>query len=391
MASKAIREAQAAVDALLAERATLQAELDAAEAARAPLVKKVEAIRARRTRVPIVSNTGGQLWLSSVAAFTAETYGLRAIAKDHGVKPKLIAEALASGGLKVSAISGVSLTLRGLNGRVRSPESGDVAAFRRAVKARELADKKAREAKNREREAMQRVFDNGAKISTDDLLTGILEDAVARARKELSPEPHDLRRRIHDLDSYENAPLRVAQRHLDFAKSGSTEPCPCSTCATDRQQAIRRRDLDARLDGLPTAMSECPRHPGRHRVAVEHSDLKVDGEIRRRLVEKEPELDKLLPSSDIWPQAVIQAPRGWCRKGDEAQPFIRTAVLLAELAKAARQRKPRRIGLDWVCPNPECGETSAYLPDEQGEIECLVCGVLYDADVVKTIKPGKAA
>lgn len=408
-ATKAMRDAQARVAELEAEQATIQRQVDEAETLIKPLAAKVGAIRKRRAKTAIISNTAGTIWFGTLASIGPDTHGVRALAPD--VKAKAISEALLSGGLKLTGSGGhgVTITLRGLSGRVRVPDKAAVTVHKRAVLARQRADTKAAAARRAEQLALEECFHTAVKVPTDAILPDLIAEVVASVRLAKAPQPYQLR---HDLQrmTYAESPLATAKAHLAFVKTGSTEPCPCRTCASDRQQAILRRDEAIRLDALPTVMGICPAaEHGKHRIAIERTAVRLSDENRERLIVVAPAIGPLLPKNvGYYGVATGDAPKGWCRKGPVPNGFVRVAVWLAELEKAAKVAakaakkvaKPRIVTptatgdpdtLNWICPS--CSEESDFdiqpadfeAEESDAYVECSSCGYEGNPDTVKTV------
>lgn len=353
MTTAVLRDAKARVAAIATEQADLQRQIDELEKPRVPLVAHLNQARRRRTRVQIISNTAGSIWFGTLASIGVESFGLNHLAKSHAGSRKLateISDAITSGGLKLNGGRyGVAITLRGLAGRVRVPDSAHVLAHKRAVSARERAEAKATAARQAEADALRACFDTAVKVPTEAILPDLVSEAVAIARLDRVPLAHELRHRLGQLEVDDDwSPLGIAKAHLAFVQSGSTEPCPCRTCAHDRQEAIKLRDLNARLDELPTVMvDKCPDEAhGRHRVAIERGQLRLNDDWRKRLDEISPGIAALLPAKPGLYAAdpVVDAPRGWCRKGKEPVPFIRVETWRVELDKATKKRRKGLVG-----------------------------------------------
>ena len=69
-----------------------------------------------------------------------------------------------------------------------------------------------------------------------------------------------------------------------------------------------------------------------------------------------------------------------------ASQWAAEQVKATKAAKAAR--KVRTV--TFICPNPECGETSTSEVDN-GAVTCDACEVVLDVNAVKLVRAGKAA
>lgn len=335
--SKAVREAQARLAELEAQRAHLAAEVAEAEAHLVAPRAKLDAVRKRRARTSIISNTSGQIWFGSLADITMEAYGLRAAGKE-AIKPKAIADAIAAGNIKLNGGRfGVQITLRGLAGRVRIPDAAHIRAHKLAVAASDRANKRAKDAMLAKDAALRACFDAAVKVPTDAILPGLVDEAIARLRLEALPEPHDLRHKLDQLENpdWDGSPLNVAKAHLAFAKSGSDEACPCRNCARERQEVIKLRELNESLDEKPTAMKPCPiEGHGRHRVSLVRGPLHLSPELVERLIVRSPAIEAFMPRNRY--EYIDDVPYAWCRKGKRPISLILTEDWLAELQKDAK-------------------------------------------------------
>lgn len=369
--SKQLREAETRLADREAQRAELVKAIAEAEAKRTPLAKAFERIKARLSRTRIVSNTGGQVWLGSLAGVTVSPYGLRSIVAKPRLKgvplAKELTEALEAGGLKVNAQGGVELTLRGLNGRIRVPNKARIAAWQRAVKSRQLADKKAAAARNAEDAARQSIFDTGTKVPQETILNTLVSTALAFAKLEAQPAAHELRQKLGQMTGWESAPIEVAKAHLAFAQSPSTEPCPCGECARDRQEAIRRRELIQSIAAMPRRRAECPDH-GRKLMGATTAVrelLKLDG-----------------PESGRWYEDV---PVLWCPVGPHR--LFDVPSLRKTLAKAAAKAKAPKV-VRFICPSgdgPQESEIQADVDDGSKWVECPRCEGAFELALVKLV------
>jgi hypothetical protein len=397
--TKAVREAKA-------KRRELQAIVDAATAADkaaraavAPAQKRHAAIAARQAKMLMLTEAGGtpNAEGGGISLASVGTISLAYSASAKGMNAKALAAALLSGEVKINGGRGgygsTSYTLRGYLRRGKMIDRPRLREVDRAIKRRKAAEQALHQAWRVEAQAYIAARDAGDKPDEVAIAATVAERLVVHDKEqpvfdhELNQQAHDARRRIEDLD-----------RHLTWlASTAEDKPaeCPCYTDQAARQHAIRVRDENARLDALPTVLSECPdKSHGRHRVAIERAPLRLGPDWRAKLEEVSPGIGALLPADPQWGTAELDAPRGICRKGKEPVSYVRVKTLREELEKAAklaaRKAKPSKA-LDWICPNPECGELNEFTPDAQDEVECRACEVVYDSNAVKTIKHQAAA
>lgn len=350
---KILREAKAAVAAIEAKRKELLAAIAEANKGRKPLADKVAAIAKRRRRVAVIKNLAGSYYVGSLADLKAE---IRHVFKD-GEKPtaKKVREGLETGGIKIGAGGyGQSYSLKGLLPRLRIIDKPTFRAYQRKVAARKRLETLLVAAKNAEAAAFDVTFKAGVKPAPELVIAGIVEEAIAVARLDAEPEPHQLRHELSRLAGDDEwSPMFVAKQHLEHVKSGSTEPCPCRNDRAAREQAVRDRDEAARRATLPTRMIGCPTH-GRRRMAYETPERSVfSGNV----------------SGVEWPadlaQRWIQIPVGHCPKGH-------SLYLVSELL-AAREKAAKKVTRIKKSGGPAAGETIAFT--------CPNCGVVASSEV----------
>lgn len=349
---KAIAEAKARVDQLLADRAAAQAEIDAIEVKRKPLLARITAIRARRAKVSVIANLAGRYLVTTLGAFYAET----GYARELEAKPKAIHDALLAGKVKVGGGYGVSYTARGLAPRLRTPERATFAAFTKAKNARVRAERALSKAQDAEKAAIAAAFEAGGKFELEAIVGGLTDHAIASMRSDAVKVPYELTKRVASLDSWEGAPLRIAQEHLAFAKSGSSEPCPCADCATGRQEQAKAKAEAERRAALPRISFTCPNH-GKRRGSFER---------RRQYLEAEGWVNDL--------------PIVHCPMGDS---FIHQPTRDADAAKAAKAKAKAEKAMTRVRPAfvegeamsftcPGCGEFTEYAQVFTGDDDDLM-------------------
>lgn len=388
--TKPVREARARLAELMAQRADLERQVVDVEKGRIKPARALAVVRKRRAKTAIVSNTSGSIWFGSLASITPESYGLSAAAKSHNAGrglAKELASGFESGALKLNGGRyGVSITLRGLQGRVRIPDKAAVIAHKRAVAASDRADKRAREAQAAEDAALRACFDGATKINVvEAILPDLVLEALADVKLDALPLAHELRHQIERM-SWDHGAIEVATQHLKFAESGSTEPCPCRTCAEDRQTAIRQRDAAAARAELPTAVFDCPsckrRHRGPTKLMREYLD---EAKVASLRAGPGPTIE-VSPGVHEFPAIFCDKQKGW---------FIFTAKWADDVARSAKlAARARRVS--FTCP--DCGEaavSSITKDDDNVEwVECDACETAFRASTlrVKTVpKPSTAA
>lgn len=392
----------------------------AARQAVAPAQKRSSALNQRQSKMLMLTSAGGTpnsdgggISLANVATISLG-YGREA----EKMSAKDLAAAMLSGTVKINGGRGgygsTSYTLRGYLRRCKMIDLRRLRLVNTAVKRRKAAQQALSRAWRAEADAYIAAMEIGDKVDEVAIANMIAARFVAGHKTqpdlphELNQKAHDARRQIEDL-----------QRHLDYLTSTADDKpdaCPCYDCAGDRQEAIRRRDLEAMLDSLNTVMGICPTDShGKHRIAVDRKSIRLDPQARERLEAVAPGIAALLPENpSYYSTAELDAPRGWCRKGKEPNSFIRVAVLKDELEKAAKAKakaekrppKPKVVSitptatgdpstLDFICPS--CSERSPFdvENDEDGDggfyVSCSWCGYEGDPDVVKTVARSAAA
>ena len=363
MATKAVAEAEARLAELETYRANLVASIDEAEADRKPHEAKLAAIRRRRAKRKIVAYTANAYQLTTAAALVVSgwdsTHGLA------GKKPREILEAIAGGGVSLTVGSGgVTYKARGLSQRVRTPNAEAIKAFNRADRAYNRAVAAQSRASQARNAAMKAVYETGEKIAFEALVADVAEEVTAKVRLAAHPEAADARFKLNQLTDGQFGGLADAKAHLAWVKAKNPDKgvCPCRGCQKERQDAIRRRDLVARLAELPKRRATCPSH-GKRLMASERVRDYFDNKWTDNL------------------------PIAWCPIGPHR--LIDTPTMEAEAAKAAAveaRKKAHAPKREWTCPNPECGDVNAFEPTKQGYVECGSCHVEFDTDVVKTRK-----
>lgn len=427
---KAVADARARIRELQAQVKAAADHRKAAELALAPAAKKLAALEARQKKMLILTGAegapysdGGGIRLTNLRTLTLN-WGANAPAQ-----PKKLADELLSGGQKINAIGSTPYTLRGWLRRGRAVTLPQLADVRRTTKARERAQAALKRAWQAEREAYQAAFDAGEKLDEKATAALLAQRLAIRPKLQLDHE-------IIQAGDDATRNLPYAEQHLAHLLSSSDEACPCPSCAADRQEAIRQRESEAKLDDLPTVMEGCPYHNGvRHRVSISTRKAKLTNDLRKVFVEKKPEIEPLLPPVDrqygYERDPEFEAPIGICRKqsgreGARSLAFWRVSVWYTQLVaaakvaakeakvaereqrKAARERAARAKQpivitptvnadgstptgeLDFICPS--CHEQVPFEvqrgeenDDEEVWVECPMCGYEGDPDVVKTV------
>jgi hypothetical protein len=368
----ALSEARAELAELEAKRANLATDVKEADALRAPFAKKRLALGERLRKLPLVAHTAGRYQLMTRAGVYIQSYDLRNLA---GKKRADIADAIANGGVGINALGGVAYKAKGLAPRLRVPDPVAVKAFKRAVAASERADKRAREAQHAEDEALALVFTTGTKIELSELVEQLTTGAVAQLALDAHPEASEAKHQLSRLLDERWGELTNARRHVKHLANKADDPgCPpCLTAARDAAAAKERRD---RITALPRRKFVCPDHKRRVLGYTERS--------------ARPEWIK----TDEGEKQVTGLPVLWCpvdfKRFIDSRTYEADLVKAAKLAKRAQARTAKAV--TFVCPNPECEETVTAVPEGFDRIvTCDVCGAEWRADVVKTVKPEKAA
>lgn len=396
--TKAIREARQRVAAIEAKQRELQRRITELAKQRAPLEARISAIGKRRERVGVIKFLAGNFILGTLATLRADI----AYVKDLKPTPKPIRDGLESGGIKISAGGyGQSYSLKGLLPRLRLIDRPTLAVYRRKVKARERAEEALRKARAAEAEAFRATYDAGAKPDRELVIKGIVDEAIAQIQLQALPYPATIEHEIERLTRWDDSPLKVAQQHLEHAKSGSTEPCPCETCRADAARAEQLMAIKAHRATLPRRMVVCPVHKdaGRKRMPWEV--------VTRRLTEDEFSRLGLAEYGMKWSyyDNSFALPVAYCPSGDLAVVYdeLRAAKAKADKAaakKAAKAAKGRiwtnpsvaQEGdtVEFTCPVCNTQATSDVYPDEDGELR-VGCGDCEAELLVANVSLRKAA
>lgn len=363
MATKAVREARARVAEIEAERAALQSKIDNLAELRAPASAAIDKQRARLAKATILVKTSNTIDVGSLADYGVEARNV----EPSAVRGKRLPEALAGGAIKITGGAGgpwASTTAKGLAARVRTPSPANVAAIKAAQRAVARAEATARRRRDELRDAIEASFEDAPKWTTDQLATALVP--LAKAQVAYAALPRGSSMDTYTLQRFTEEPygsLTIARQHLAFAESGDAGECPCRSCISDRTRAEQQREQRARIDALPERVRATCKDHGSRLMRVEIVDDWYESK-RGPLV------------------------RAWCPI--DYMSFVhgeRTAKLRAP--KPIRAKRPAK-GLDWLCPNPSCGEAGPFEP-EDGEVVCESCEYAWGADTVKTVRRDAAA
>lgn len=360
MASKGLKEAKARLAALRATIAAAAVADKAADNAVKPIRAKLEALHKRLERMVVVTTAGGGHRLTTLAEMQLGYLGGTQFSSE-----KVLRDAIAKGEQKVQLGYGVTMTIRGLSQRVHFPAKEAVRLYQQRVRATDRATVALQKAQAAQNAALEAAFESGRKSDPDELAKFVARAYALReaARPVLD---HEVQQKASDARRF----LADAEQHLAWIKATNPDKdvCPCQRCQAERAAAIRRKALVERIANLPSAIRTCDQH-GRKRM----------------------KLERLEGRQWFGDRYIDNPPVAYCPVGPHG--FLDNVTVEADKAKAERAaaraaaRAPR---LNWVCPNPDCGEISAYLPTN-GSVTCEACDVELDANVVKTVKPERKA
>lgn len=364
----ALSEARAQLHELEAQRANIVADMKVIEQARVIPGQRAEANNKRRLKQTVVINAANEVRLASMGVLRAETYGLQAIAKDNP-KPRVILDAITTGGIKINFGGGygVSYTARGLSQRVRVPNKADVAAWDKARRARLRAEAALSRAQAAEKQAGQLAYDNGSKLTLEYLAADIAKAAVLTAELDRVPRVGQKEHELNRLIDGQFGQLTIAKRHVAHLAKKVDDP-ECSTCKTNAQRAAQTAERIATIKALPRRRWQCPDHGSK---------------LAYFMRSERPEWVKFESGERQVPNApLVYCPVDWKRYLDGKQlEADQAAAAKAEARKKARAPKE----ITFLCPNPQCGETSTS-EVSGGEVACEACEVEYPVERVVKVK-----
>lgn len=390
---KALREARAALAAIEAKRKELVAAIAEAGKDRVPIEAKVAAIAKRRRRVQVIKFLAGAYYVGTLADLTAE---IRYAFKD-GAKPtpKAIRDGLESGTIKIGAGGyGQSYSLKGLLPRIRLLDKPTFRTYQRKVAARKRAEAALAKARAAEAEAFKAAYAAGAKPDAGQVIAGIVDAAMATARLEAHPEQFGLRHELERLTADDDYSAKgIATLHLKHLQSGSSEPCPCHSCAGARAEAKRQQEEAARRAGLPTRMVDCPTH-GRKRMPVEAARNLFWTDLEARVQE----LGREFPQ-ELRGRWIDDLERAYCPKDGKTLLLVGDWLNAREKAKKKLTRVRRGLPSEgdtvtFDCPNCGAVATSEVYEDDTSEglrVGCEACEFEALVAAVAVHRPAKAA
>lgn len=357
-----IAAARAIVAELQAKQANLAARVAEAKAAREPIQRKLDAIQARRGRITIVVNAASTISRRTLADVGGEGYSIEHALKDK--KPKEIVDAIASGGVKLSLGYGITYTARGLAGRIRIPKPDALRAWDRATKARRRAQAALDRAKAAESAAALAAFEGGAKITLDDLVADVAKVITIKTALATKPHPAQAAHELERLTDGQYGELSLAKRHLAHLTK-RTEDNSCPTCLREKREADTAAAHRARVTALPRKRMTCPDHGPR----LGYSERS--------------ERDQWVRENDGTEHWVANLPVLWCPV--DLRRYVDVKQRQADAAKAAKPKRAKGRTVTFLCPNPECGETtsSAVVDDT---VACEACEAEWDVNRVVRVK-----
>lgn len=236
MESKAVREARArlaAVDAKIKEFDDAFAKRDSVLAAIDAKVKRAMAKYAKRPVIKAMPQNQFELRRDGIAAFHLGWSGSEALKKAK--RAPALAAALLTDNEKVTfGNSGMPGTIKGQAAKTRYVSAATVKEIDRLDWLARAAEKRAMEARARWKAAKAAAYANVANPhpTPDEIALAVAEKALLnRDRNDANAFDSYKRSRLVDYDR------KYAVEHLDHALSKSDAPCPCSPCASARNQA----------------------------------------------------------------------------------------------------------------------------------------------------------
>lgn len=276
---------------------------------------------------------------------------------------------------------GAAYSVRSVTTRLRVPTLDALRAIERTRRAERRAEEALAKARRAHADARREAFETGSKPVLEAALKTIAAAHVARSAATGRGYGY-----LNDTDwDRRNVERSVDQAEIHLAAIVDGTECACAECALVRSEAGRWQQWLDRISTLPAVLVDCPRHNRRHRMPVEDS--------RSRMLD-----EPLTGATGITIPAghYESLPIAYCvgKTRDTTFVYIRTDEWARREAKRQKEQERaarRRPKLEWICPNPECGEVNEFIPTEGGYVRCEACDVEYDADVVKTVRPHKAA
>lgn len=362
MDSPIVKAAKARIAELTAELAALREKKAAVEAKRKPIEDAEERLQRRLGKVAIVTNLASAYQVSSLRVLRAQGWGVSAW---QGKKPKELREAIETGGIKLEPMGSVSYGARGIQQRTRIPQAADIAAWRKAVKARERAEAAAARARHAEAVAIAAVYERGTKVDLAFIVDPALALLQARLKVDAAERPGFIGNEI-DRITQPWGSLPKAEEHLQHAAAGEMKE-HCGQC----QEWSRREAWNKRVAEAPRRLWTCPEH-GRVKAAWLRGNFKYDGREAKDL-------------------PVFVCPRDGGIHADTDTVAKDNAIAEKARAKAEAEREKiiaRRGGVYFLCPG--CGDVpkskvSIDTDVEEGEapirtVECDSCESVFDID-----------
>jgi hypothetical protein len=368
----ALSEAREHLRELVAKRANLANDVKALEAERAPSEARATANNKRRTSHPVVIFAANSWTRSTMASLRVEGYSIGTLVDK---KPKEVADAVASGGLKVSYGGGygASYTARGLSTRVRTPDRAHIKAWDRAIAARVRAEAKLSEAKEAEVAAAKATFDAGVKVTFEELVADIAKAAILTAACEVYRKDPRVQAsfELTRMTDGQYGSLSIAKRHVDHLAK-KVDDGECSICKRLAQEGAAKAERISRITALPRRKFTCPEH-----------NRRVLGYAERT------ERPEWVKDDDGTQHQVANLPVLYCPV--DFRRYLDSRLYEADKAKAAKPvRAPKTKEITFLCPNPECAET-VTASVIGNTVTCDICDVEWDVSRVVKVKGPVAA
>lgn len=264
MATKAVREAKAALAAAQRTLAAKVAEVKAADAARKKAQEAADKVVApARKRPVLILRPGENVLIGTLASVRPSDIQYSQEAKDALSLPvkarqQRFFDLFVSGALKVNLASeGVSMTLRGLAAKTRTVDKATLSRLAALDRKASDAERRAREAREAWRAAKRAAHAAGGKVSPEDFASWLARWATISVSVSRGPNAY--------TGELERAVV-AAKAHLDHLEAQSSDPCPCEVCRGQRwnrerevAEAQRQAKRDAEAKAREKAIARAPR------------------------------------------------------------------------------------------------------------------------------------